>query len=80
MKNYQKNPIYPLVLVSCMLKQLNLAVWIKTCLCTLEIHSLNLNLNLEFKSTQTLLLLAALAQITAYCHVMIMHHIVHCID
>ena len=25
-------------------------------------------------------LLVALAQITAYCHVMIMHHIVHCID
>ena len=48
--------------------------------CTIWIHSLNLNLNLEFKSTQTFLLLVALAQLTSYCHVMIMHHIVHCID
>ena len=80
MKNDHKNPIYPLVLVSCMIKQLNLAVQIKTCKCTLEIHSLNLNLNLWFKSTQTLLLLAALAEITSYCHVIITHHIVHCID
>ena len=38
------------------------------------------DLNLGFKRTPFNLLLDALAQITAYCHVMIMHHIVHCID
>ena len=37
-------------------------------------------LNLGFKPTPFNLLLVALAQTTAYCHVMIMHHIVHCID
>ena len=37
-------------------------------------------LNLGFKPTPFNLLLVALAQSTAYCHVMIMHHIVHCID
>ena len=37
-------------------------------------------MNLRFKPTPFNLLLVALAQTTAYCHVMIMHHIVHCID
>ena len=40
----------------------------------------SLNLNLGFKPTSFNLLLDALAQIIAYCHVMIMHHTVHCID
>ena len=40
----------------------------------------SLNLNLGFKPTSFNLLLVALAQTTAYFHVMIMHHIVHCID
>ena len=40
----------------------------------------SLNLNLGFKPTPFNLLLDALAQIIAYCHVIIMHHIVHCID
>ena len=39
-----------------------------------------MNLNLVFKPTPFNLLLVALAQSTACCHVMIMHHIVHCID
>ena len=43
-------------------------------------HMWSLNLNLGFKPTSFNLLLVALAQTTAYCHVMIMHHIVHCID
>ena len=43
-------------------------------------HIWSLNLNLVFKPTSFKLLLVALSQITAYCHVMIMHHIVHCID
>ena len=46
----------------------------------MEIHSLNLNLNLWFKMAQTHLVVVALAQHTHFCHVMIMHHIVHCID
>ena len=46
----------------------------------LNIHIWSLNLNLGFKPTPSNLLLVALAQITAYCHVMIMHHIMHCID
>ena len=45
-----------------------------------NIHIWSLNLNLGSKPTPFNLLLVALAQITAYCHVMIMHHIVHCID
>ena len=36
----------------------------------------SLNLNLGFKPTPFNLLLIALAQIIAYCHVMSMHHIV----
>ena len=40
----------------------------------------SLNLNLGFKPTSFNLVLVALAQTTSYCHVMIMHHIVHCID
>ena len=36
----------------------------------------SLNLNLVFKPTPFKLLLATLAQIILYCHVMIMHHIV----
>ena len=40
----------------------------------------SLNLNLGFKPTPFNMLLVALAQNTAYWHVMIMHHIVHCID
>src|SRR3954465_3996406 len=43
-------------------------------------HMWSLNLNLGFKPTSFNLLLVALAQTTAYCHVMIMHHIEHCID
>ena len=37
-------------------------------------------MNLGFKPTSFNLLLVALAQTHSFCHVMIMHHIVHCID
>ena len=40
----------------------------------------SLNLYLGFKPTSFNFLLVALAQTTTYCLVMIMHHIVHCID
>ena len=46
----------------------------------MNIHIWNLNLNPGFKPTPFNLLLVALAQTTSYCHVMVMHHIVHCID
>ena len=47
---------------------------------TFEFHIWSFDLNLGFKPTSFNPLLVALAQITSYCHVMIMHHIVHCID
>ena len=80
MKNDQKNPLYPSVLFSCMLEQLMTTVQDKRYEWHLNIHIWSLNLNLRFKPTPFNLLLVALAQTTAYCHVMIMHHIVHCID
>ena len=46
----------------------------------MNINIWNLNLNLGFKPTSFNLLLVALGQITSYCHVIIMHHIVHFID
>src|SRR6266498_229772 len=39
-----------------------------------EFYIWSLNLNLAFKPTPFKLLLVALAQSTAYCHVIIMHH------
>ena len=75
-ENDQKNSIYPSVPFSCMFEQLtstvydNLNRWYLKCLVWSS------NLNLVFKPTPFNLLLVALAQSTAYCHVMIMHHIV----
>ena len=80
MKNYQKNPIYPSVPFSCMLEQLIPTDQVKSIKWHLNSHIWSLNLNLVFKPTSFNLLLVALAQTTTYCHVMIMHHIVHCID
>ena len=45
-----------------------------------EYPHMEFELNLGFKPTPFNMLLAALAQFTAYCHVTFMHHIVHCID
>ena len=76
MKNYQKNMKNLFMAFSCMFEQLKVAVldhlnkWHLKCLIW------SLNLNLGFKPTSFKSLLAALAQTTAYCHVMIMHHIV----
>ena len=80
MKNDQKNPIYPSVSFSCMLEQLLVTVLDKSNEWHLNNHIWSLNLNLGFKPTSFNLLLVTFAQTTAYCHVMIMHHIVHCID
>ena len=80
MKNDQKNPIYPSVPFSCMLEQLKSAIYNNLNKWHLKCLMWSLNLNLGFKPTSFNLLLVALAQTIAYCHVMIMHHIVHCID
>lgn len=80
MKNGQKNPTYPSVPFSCLLEQLMAVVQHKSYKWHLRNHIWSLNLNLWFKPTLFNLLLVALAQITAYQHVMIMNHIVHCID
>ena len=80
MKNYQTNQIYPSVTFSCMFEQPEVAVYDNLHNWHLNKHIWSLNLNLGFKLTSFNLLLDALAQTTAYCHVMIMPHTVHCID
>ena len=80
MKNDQKNPKNLFKSFSCMLEQVLATVQDKSKEWHLNNHMWSLNLNLGFKPTPFNLVLVALAQITAYCHVMIMHHIVHCID
>ena len=76
MKNYQKNPIYPSVPFSCMLEQLMTTVKDNSIKWHLNNHMCCLYLNLGFKPTSFNLVLVALAQTTACCHVIIMHHIV----
>ena len=76
MKNDQKNPIYPSVPFSCMLEQLIPGDQVKSIKWHLNSHIWSLNLNLVFKPTPFNLLLDALGQSTAYCHVIFMHHIV----
>ena len=76
MKNYQKNSRNPSVPFSCMLEQLIAAVYHKSINGHLFNHIWSLNLNFIFKPTSFNLLLVALAQTTAYCHVTFMHHIV----
>ena len=63
-----------------MLEQRMAVVYAKSYKWHLRNHIWSLNLNLGFKPTPINLLLVALAENTAYWHVMIMHHIVHCID
>ena len=76
MKNDQKNPIYPSVPFSCMFEQLKSAVYNNLNKWHLKCLMWSLNLNLVFKPTPSKSLLVALAQITSYCHVTFMHHIV----
>ena len=80
MKNYQKNSRNPSVPFSCMLEQCLSSILDKTNKGHLNNHIWSWNLNHVFKPTSFKSWLDALAQITVYCHVMIMHHIVHCID
>ena len=65
---------------SCMSEQCLSSVLDKTNKWHLNNHIWSLNLNLVFKPTSFNLLLVALAQSTTYFHVIMMHHVVHCID
>ena len=76
MKNDQKNSIYPSVPFSCMFEQLTATVYDNLNKWHFKCPMWSLNLNLVFKPTPFNFLLVALAQSIAYCHVMIMHHIV----
>src|SRR3954471_12238381 len=73
-KNYQKNSRNPSVPYSCMFEQCLSSVLDKSNEWHLNNHMWSLNLNLGFKPTSFNLLLVALAQSTAYCHGIIMHH------
>ena len=76
MKNYQKNPKNLFMASSCMFEQLTAIVYDNLNKWHLNIHIWSLSLNLGFKPTSFNLVLVALAQTTAYCHVTFMHHIV----
>ena len=76
MKNDQTNSRNPSIPFPCMFKQCLSSVLDKTNKGHLNNHIWSWNLNHVSKQTSFKLLLVALAQITAYCHVMIMHHIV----
>ena len=76
MKNSQKNPKNLFMASSCMFEQLTATVYDNLNKWHLKCLMWSLNLNLGFKPTSFNLLLDALAQTTAYCHVTFMHHIV----
>ena len=76
MKNDQKNPIYPMTLISCMIEQVKSTVYGSLNKWHLKCHVWSLNLNLWFKPTSFKLLLVSLTKITTCFHNMIMHHIV----
>ena len=76
MKNDQKTSRNMFMAFSCMFEQVKPADQVKSIKWHLNNHIWSLNLNLGFKPTSFNMLLVALAQSAAYCHVMIMHHIV----
>ena len=80
MKNYQKNSRNPSVPFSCMFEQCLSSVLDKTNKWHLNNHIWSLNLNLGFKPTSFNLVQLHQLKTHSFCHVMIMHHIVHCID
>ena len=71
MKDYQKNAIFPSVLVSCMTNQLIHAEYEKTHYVTLRDLILELHLNLWFKWTSFKLNTSCISSnsITSTCHV-----------
>ena len=76
MKNDQENSIFPSVPFSCMLEQLKVSELDQTNKWHFKCLIWSWHMNPWFIWTSFKLLLAALAQLTSYCHVMIMHHIV----
>ena len=76
MKNYQTNPKNLFMAFSCMFEQLIPADQAKPIKWHMNNHIWSFNLNLVFKPTSFNLILVASSQLIAYCHIMIMHHIV----
>ena len=76
MKNYEKNSRNLFMASSCIFEQPKVAVYDNLHNWHLNKPIWSLNLNLGFKPTSFNLLLVALAQSTAYCHVTFMHHFV----
>ena len=76
MKNYQENMKNLFMAFSCMFEPLTATVYDNLNKWHLKCLTWSLNLNLVFKSASLKLLLVALVQITAYCHVIFMHHII----
>ena len=75
MKNYQKNSRNLFMAFACMFEQPKVVVYGNLHNWHLNKNIWSLNLNFVFKPTSFNLLLVALAQSTAYCHYIIMHHI-----
>ena len=75
MKNDQKNPLYPSVLVSCMIKQVNLLFYPEQ-----DNALIGPFINLEFESliqnSPNPSGLSCTSPIHPFCHVSCMHHIV----
>ena len=76
MKNDQKNLIFPSVPFPCMLEQLLATELDKSSKWHLNFHLWSWIWIFDSNQLHLIWLLDALAQITSYCHVMIMHHIV----
>ena len=76
MKNYQKNAIFPSVLVSCMKNQLIHAEYGKTHYGIYKRPNLEMHLNLWFKWTSNQLNTSCISSAASHLHAMFMHHIV----
>ena len=76
MKNYQKNAIFPSVLVSCMKNQPIHAEYGKTHYGIYKRPNLEMHLNLWFKWTSNQLNTSCISSTASHLHAMFMHHIV----
>ena len=74
MKSYQKNPKNLFMASSCMFEQITATVYENLNKWHLKCLIWSLNLNLCSNQLHLIWLLVALAQSTAYCHDIIMHH------
>ena len=75
MKNDQKNPFYPYVLVSCMKNQLIHAEYGKTHYGIYKRLNLEMHLNLWFKWTSNQVNISCISSAASHLHAMFMHHI-----